>query len=56
MPVIDEDKSMSPGPGYEGDSARNVRLFHASWDHFLGGGPNTLSMHVLSFMVLVMQD
>ncbi len=29
LPVLDEKKSMRPTQGYDGDAARNMRLFHA---------------------------
>ena len=35
MPIIDEEKSHRPGQGYDSDSARNVRVYHECWRHFL---------------------
>ena len=35
MPIIDEEKSHRPGKGYDSDSARNVRVYHECWRHFL---------------------
>ena len=35
MPIIDEVKSRRPGQGYDGDAARNLRVHHECWRHFL---------------------
>ena len=35
LPVLDEDKSLRPGQGYEGDAARNLRIYHECWRLFL---------------------
>ena len=35
MPIIDEEKSHRPGQGYDSDSARNMRVYHECWRHFL---------------------
>ncbi len=34
MPIIDEE-SLRPGQGYDGDAARNLRVHHECWRHFL---------------------
>ncbi len=39
LPVIDEEKSTRPTQGYDSDSARNVRLFHACWNLLLKTWP-----------------
>ena len=33
--IIDEDKSLRPGQGYDCDAARNLRVHHECWRHFL---------------------
>ena len=35
IPIIDETKSRRRTQGYEGSPARNTRLFHDSWRHFI---------------------
>ena len=35
LPVLDEEKSFRPGQGYEGDAARNLRIYHECWRLFL---------------------
>ena len=35
MPIYDYNKSKRPTRGYESDPARNMRLFHDCWRHFL---------------------
>jgi hypothetical protein len=35
IPIIDETKSRRPTQGYQGSPARNTRLFHDSWRHFI---------------------
>ncbi len=31
MPIIDEEKSLRPGRGYDSDAARSLRVFHECW-------------------------
>ena len=35
MPIIDEDKSKRKDKGYDSNGARNVRIYHECWRHFL---------------------
>ena len=37
LPILDRanDRSLRPTQGYEGCPARNARLFHECWRHFL---------------------
>ncbi len=35
LPIIDASKSLRPTQGYDESPARNCRLFHEGWKHFL---------------------
>jgi len=35
LPIIDESVSLRPGQGYDSDAARNLRVHHECWRHFL---------------------
>lgn len=35
LPVINEDLSTRPAKGYHSSAARNMRIHHACWRHFL---------------------
>ena len=35
LPIVDNERSLRPSQGYEGCAARNCRLFHECWKHFL---------------------
>ncbi len=37
LPALDEDKTLRPGRGYEGDSARNLRIYRECWRLSLAG-------------------
>jgi hypothetical protein len=39
LPVLDDEKSMRPTQGHNGDAARNLRLFHACWNLLLKTWP-----------------
>jgi hypothetical protein len=35
MPIVDEEKSLRPGTGYDSAAARNMRIHQECWRHFL---------------------
>ena len=35
MPIVDEEKSLRPGSGYDSAGARNMRIHQECWRHFL---------------------
>ena len=35
LPVLDEEKTLRPGKGYQSDPARNLRIYHECWRLFL---------------------
>ena len=35
MPIVDEDKSLRPGSGYDSAGARNMCIHQECWRHFL---------------------
>jgi hypothetical protein len=51
LPIIDKTKSRRPTQGYEGDAARNCRLFHECWKHFLSNWKTFSSSHRLVIMI-----
>ena len=45
LPIIDNNKTQRPTQGYEGDPARNTRLFHECWKHFLSNWKMFSTVH-----------
>jgi hypothetical protein len=47
LPIVDNDRSLRPSQGYEGCPARNCRLFHECWKHFLSNWHTFSTKHRL---------
>ena len=49
MPIIDESISLHPGQGYDSDAARNLRVHHECWRHFLQNFVETTDARVINY-------
>jgi hypothetical protein len=47
LPIVDNDRSLRPSQGHEGCPARNCRLFHECWKHFLSNWHTFSTKHLL---------
>ena len=43
LPIIDEEKTLRPGQGYEGGPVRNIRLQHECWRMFFSNWTPTFA-------------
>ena len=49
LPIIDESISLRPGQGYDSDAARNMRVHHECWRHFLQKFVETTEARVINY-------
>ena len=57
MPIVDEEKSLRPGSGYDSAAARNMRIHQECWRHFLKKGISlTQKTPASSFMAMERHD